>query len=1652
MKFSRSVRRSTRQSPVRQSKRKGVPVPKGIFSRLSRLPRAFRERWSIIWKRVVLIPVILTVLAGTIFTPAAFADDTLRNSGATATDRTTAMINLAKNKDLVDTGASQLTSEELRILGTFVSNFYTPFQTQFSQSGVISKKDKDLRKQTLESMQKALQDSVHMSESAAKSVTNYVFGQIWQGSQDLYVAYTNGDYTKENTQWSKANLSSAWGYIPYYVAGQGYKADSPAKTARWNALVYDKGGKTIPAFVWDPSGAHVTPSVAALYQALGLTDLSSGIGSYWFDLTRTELDFQAGADAKSDDVDVEKLKKFLKESPQEMTVFSGTMALSPFGDLVYKGPNHTFVAIPAAMNPVSWVAVSSSGSEGAPSGIYNPSSFQSAVYASAHPGYLSNSEGTATVDIAKLATGIKRSFGFNSDAQAQEGINFIFKRRIQIGTTAAAFPLDQGTWLLPWTKDSSWGDVLSTLKDKLEDQNKKFADSDFNIKALINTDDYTSSFGFLQSVIDRTTVVTGQHATSVDGSYKTWVGYKLADTETKGFSTETEVDTDVKYRQMATAEKFYALDSLDAFEGTKPADAQYQDVFSFLDNNKPSTDVFSSVWDKVVNSETTYSQIASGIPAPLISSFFASYTLASFGSVDIHQKLGWKYAGSILPDTKPNIRLDLDPEDAKNEKIDAITDYLYFFLNPSWETVNYFAQLLTSKLSGLLIRWHNDMTGAQAVSIVQGTTKYIGFAGYVSTPNLHDLSWTDTIIQLYDSYMVYLILFVVIVLAAYSILRIINWKQALGGAVLFIVVAISIFPALNGAVNVSNSFSDSVYSKKFTYWAVVTHQTYSSAIDEAASGDDYSNYLRTIYRNSPSGNMALSAGVTEEMQKANAISNRGGENILLKWQSPKKRTAVDLGKDVAGASKASPSLRKLLNGAVSASDKSETFLDDPNSTYLYRSYIDLSNASRYTYKGISPRNTDHVALNDSPDMTNWTKELQAAYKRFKDDQTFALSSGYENYPTGNSSADALSYISPVLSSKIVNDHLADVSKLDKLTLSDYVGIPSGAFQFPLGVYTQKKSASEMINDQKPAGYDASAQPYTDADYNALGAYSLFTESPYYYFSWYAFDHGLSADAGASEGYRNMVLRSPNQGFFYNNAVQQDGSDEVKSTEDNNGELKDYLGMRALFTYTIPYLNQANQAVKEYAKRYSLTTYPNLPFNPGEEASFKDDKENRQKYWQNVNVAQLANMHSAWVDQMYDASYAKPEKITVRGEVVTVQDPINPASYPEDRPMVFSPSEMSAYGLTRADLTQVENRIMDVLESARAGYFELLNYYTFQDNVLNSAISMLNTFEFNKAFSDNSLFSQGITLYPQSYELKNFSYDSYLRLILSNSLQKDVLNGNNYDFYKEVVQESSLTTAIMLIVTDVVSIYIIPLLKYAALLALAVVAFFFICSTVFKVQEGKIFSKACKIILIPLLKFLAITIGMSWLISLLIGTPVDGVTGTLGFSIRFGEPVMTLIFITLMNIAVAILYFMLLKALIKDIKTLGAGVFTAAAGALAGVATLATRGMKGVSSGFNSARGMGRSAWNNKLNPINSANIANTRANIRANLSREALREKKEKLKSTVDKLKRSPKPTPVDNKTKSSQSTQSINKKIRSGARRRSSMAPTRHTPRNLRR
>lgn len=1575
--------------------------------------------------RIVMFLMALVVTSGVIVAPAAFAADEKTPTGGNATSRTAAIINLAKNQKLADTNASSLKPEELRILGTFASNFYVPFQSQFNYNGSIMKKDSDARDATQKSVSSALQSTVGMSADSADSVAAYIIGNVWQGGTDLSFAYSDGDYWDQNTSWTvKDSYPTDWRSFLRMVSGGSLtnpnytflKEDDPAMKAKWNALVYQVDGKTVPAFVWDPTGVNLTPSTVALYQALSMADLGNGYGSSLFDLSTADADLSKGeADAFTDGVDATAAAKALADTALDQSSFSGKMAISPFGDIVYRGPNHTWVAIPASMNPGTWTKVDSSGTKYGPASAYNTVNFQNLV--------LSNIE-------QQLTTPWETSSGYNNNYATTKisgtlddanGSGFMpisgFYGKTQPGS-ASNTTANDGFFTDSWT----------TTKEKLEEQLK-----DKYKTAGVASDDYVHNmFGSNNQnafAVMRSATQTNQSRSPF--IYKEWVGAHEGQTSTTVYTTN----------------KMIVLDDIQAFKGDVPEDGMYQDAIT-----APSGEVFakagnldknttSNAWQKALDPASNLAQTAASMPKPTAVSLYASYVMAAFGDDKVNQKMGWKYNAS-LPAVKSDVKLEADPAQVKNEKADAITNYLYFFLSPNWEHTNYAAQLITSKISGLLIRWHDDMTGTQAISIVQGTTRYTGFAGYVSTPNLHDLSWTDTLINVYNNNAVYLLLIILIILCVYTVMSMMSWKQALGSFAVFVVIALSIFPVINGVVDTTNRFSNAVYSQKFTYWAVITHQTYSTEIDKAAAGDDYSNYLQTVFNNSADMGSFVSDGTDG---KANSISNRGGENILLKWQSPKKRTAVEYGKDLANATQNSPSLSKLLNSATQQAYGGETYLDDPNSTYLYRSYVDISNSSRYTYLGVAARGDGKATVNTDPATDNWPQGLKDNYKNYKADLDTYMGSGFVNRPTGDSNPATLAYITPVLSSKIVADHFADVNKLDNLSYNDHVGIPGGAYQFSLGTYTQGKSAREQIKNANPAGYNPDDESYSDADYNGLGAFALVSESPYYHFSWYTYDHGLSAKNSASGGYKDMILNKPNQGFFYNNSA---GENEDE-TADNDGELKDYLGMKELFTYTIPYLKAANNVVVEYDKRYSLKTYPNLPFEPGHDAEFRDDPENRQKYWQNVNVAQLANMHSAWVDQLYDASYAKQQTIRHNGKTYTITDPLDPASYPEERPMVFSPSEMNAYGLTKADLTSVESRIMSVLENSRKPFNEMLNYYSFQDSVLNSATSMLTTFEFNRAFSDTEFFGlkQGVQLYPQSYELKNFSYDSYLRLILSNSLQKDALEAGDYNFYKQVTQESSMTTSVMLIITDFLSIYVVPLLKYGTLLAIAVCALVFLLAAVFQATDGKLLSKASKAILRPLTMFLIITLSMTWIISLLMGDPVDGVTGQLSSSVRLGDPVFALLAICALNVVVSLLYFRTLRGVFKDMRHYAtaaynsvSGVFGSALSKIAAVGGIGAAMKQGFSNAVggtvNAGQQLAQRRQDKKTQAAqDEATATSTRQTKIQTAQAEAEMQEKLGRSDLADKIRRDAlTDTPQSSKKQTQSTASSINSKIKAGA------------------
>ena len=343
---------------------------------------------------------------------------------------------------------------------------------------------------------------------------------------------------------------------------------------------------------------------------------------------------------------------------------------------------------------------------------------------------------------------------------------------------------------------------------------------------------------------------------------------------------------------------------------------------------------------------------------------------------------------------------------------------------------------------------------------------------------------------------------------------------------------------------------------------------------------------------------------------------------------------------------------------------------------------------------------------------------------------------------------------------------------------------SQPLNFKLAIDNNKSSGnSEDLENwfsRYPVGYTSDSGVYNafigEGPWNSLMVYGLVSESPFYYYSWNMYDDKMSTLSNSSGGYRSMLLSDGEGNYFYN----------MKG----NGELKDFMNMRNLFYFVIPYLKKGNDIVRAWDERYGIFVYDGVPTDEGylSDHTIQSDATLKYKYWHNLNVARLYEIYTPWVDLMYDCRYANPCYVKVMGEKYWIEDPLDPWSYPDERPMIFSESEMLDYGLSEADLTEVERRILKFNRESQKDMFELLNYYNFSDLSLNTAAAMQCTFNFNRVFSETGLFSSNINLYPQAFEIKDFSYDAFLRFILSTTTGESL--SSSTDFYGDLVKKSS----------------------------------------------------------------------------------------------------------------------------------------------------------------------------------------------------------------------------------------------------------------------
>lgn len=1524
------------------------------------------------------------------------------SADTSAKSRVQTFIGLAAGKSgnaLPDIG--QLTQDELQFLGVYLSNFYVPFSTELGISGQNDQLDEQKAL-----MVEALNANLNFNETVSSELVDNIMGLSRSNNRELWYGFSSTAYSSVSGSVYKC---SYWDFVNFMFGSYDPKADfssdvhvdtdpgrvllegNNASEALYGVVndvrdglstkkvlssnIFSTDGKPFVKFLYqnddgsytEVGSAHLNGAIKsdkgrfytafqiAFFQCLLSVNTDKGYGLNFFDITKDDK-LSSGKDVVDDlyDLVISSSSDMSESDIYNMTAYGSTMSVDCFGNIIRYGSNHQTIVIPGCMNPYTWVAVDDSGDDrgrgssdlkftkgranmGAclqSMALINTGDFFDSIvdYESVNGG--SSVRPTASVKLYnRLLNESDRYFsnlgrggtGFNCgdwyrknstlggyDNLAINGYSW----NLYQGDSTKTF--DDATNI--WGKSSGTGNVLKWILDSAKSNGfagrwLKFDSGAYTGSSLFSSKNYKHIVGS-SMLIENPAVKNDANGVGLLTNM-----CLIDDIGAFGFDSS---NSDIAY------DSIQFVDMLDSSGG-------FASEFSFFSSVSSSTDcMFSNMLSNIKRGKINVISASTESVVCLYTTYAIAGLYKDDDKASSVGKLGYRMNREDLPSIT-NAPLTFSSSYADETLKKEILNMIYYALKP--DGIEYIKVAIRNKVNAILVDWHNNMVGTSGVGYTTGTTYYRTNYGYVTTPDLSEMQWTSSLLNLYNSLIPMLVVFMVVSMLVSFIIGTMSLQRAVLGTLVFSAFLLVPVNAINFVVEKSNNITNNIYGEKFIYWAVVQEETFGTALDIAATGESYENYIKTLY----STNSA----------------NQGGESIVVRWQAPKKMASLMLSSGDTGLlSSLQGSLLsgKFLNNALDG----QAYLDG-DSQYLYRDYSDLANMSRYIYNSIANTGKRKVV---------GTTVVDQGYGEY-------YRSGYTNGTDSTSDSLVLKSMYTKIYDDVTTDTVLDRVKSGNIDQNSYLGINQDLFNVSVAYFNNTQEGTStgtpqelyfdtaILNNASP-GNETGVECLDDwlsryyinhnsahsgeEKWNSLMVYGIMSESPYYYFSWNMYDDDMNSGANASGGYRQMILGDGEGKYFYNMS--------------GNGELKDFMNMRNFFYNVMPYLKKGNDIVRAFDERYGIFIYDGVPTDEGylNDYTIQGDATLKYKYWHNLNVARLYEIYTPWLDLMYDCSYAKPCYVKALGEKYWVEDPLNPASYPAERPMIFSESEMLDYGLSEADLTEVERKILKFNREAQNDMYELLNYYNFSDLSLNTAAAMECTFIFNQVFSENGFFSSNINLYPQSFEIKDFSYDAFLRFILSTTTGEG-MNASK-DFYSDVVAKSSTTTAILLIVCDVLSQYVTPFAKVVFLIAIFVSAILLIMVTVFKVDpEFKFVKKLSKEIFVPLLEFFAITVLFAYVVSLFMGTGNNAVTQTADLSISLGDPNMVLIAMCVIDVVCIVLYCKLLLEIWSCIKQNASLVKNHVTGLVGGVVSIGAAGVSHIAGGFSKGSdysGSGRS--------------------------------------------------------------------------------------------
>ena len=1556
-------------------------------------------------KRLV-ATLLLIITVGSSFSPVVLADPPSATTTQSSVSRASSQELIATYMKLRDSNKitgidtiNALTPADLAVIGVWLSNFYAPYGTSL---------DGDTKKSNVDALVPILQN-IGFDRDAARQIVEIEYDYTLNTASQLYVNISSGDLNKV---YGPVNSNGYHpGYTEWDANGEEYRVESADyMNFRFSNLVGSGGVDTefeekVGECYSRNDGSWDVPVTLGIWNAL-LTDVSLNTGKtykfYWHEGAQ-----RGGKDGKGN---ASKLPSFTLNQEfvalYGVTIADGKFDMGLYGNAVFNGKVSGGTDSSDVLNMsesdlysllyvtqkiyVDWVGniICDFGTHRAvvvPS-VMNPSTF------------VTIENGQATSDFTIMCSS---SFGINYFNRGQFQDNGTYK--VTIPGSVVKMTMARGN------KGDVSFDTITGWHGPDEDGAKALKDI---IKEILGGGDYTydDNSGFTYYYVGRT---AGTDIDSRNGICKINASQPVYTKLCR--LNDSMADLLNGKAEGLSFDNFWCSDNINKYFTQRSKFANIGEDFNTI------IDVSSNDYG-------------------LIADLFLTYLLAYSNVTDYSNCPDIGIAFNVaFPTLDPTLTITWATTDATQEEA---LSFIYYLLHPS-KGVEYFVTLVKNKVSGLLVGMHEDMVGNTDSNVSLGATKYIGFTGYVTIPNLNDIDWLAWLISMYDVIVVYLIILMCIILFCYIIVGQLSFHKAFINLFLFSLLAFLPPVAINTVINTINESCNVIYSNKFDYWAMVQTQEYLSTL---GIGDDISTSMGY--------NVDSSAGDLS----AQAIS--GFNTVKVKWATPKRLNELAEAKnqlDEYTSGDGVPEFGAAVSIALNAQEATsgvEEFIDSASATYLYRDYMDIYKYGSVSYNIYSDRGFNFKGMSrvdpevamfavggtESRVAQVWTNTLTSgpklgllSYQSGQNIKKYVMSNiegsnftseeGIKDtsslnairrgflFPTVSTNGGCyytvhslapsllLRFVNPLNTLGADREHLENIyenglnitlGELDDLDTNSYIGFGIGNKEFS---YTVNSLMADGRGDNlKGASKDLSYLYF-----------ALYSESPYYFFNYNIRDQVVSSNVGYDynknalneldyhSGHFKTYLLQDNQSLFYNMS---------SGAGDGYGEMRDFMNFHDFFYYVLPLLQYGNETVNIFNSIYGMYTYSDCSFSIDASGSYKYngevyntmldlvsanknsmDEEDMYKLWHDFNVYSLFNTYTTWLATMNDCNYAKPESIYVSGRKFVVVNPLDPTSYytlddagnlKDGRYMVFSRSEMAYYGLKYEDLTQVEQKIINVQDNVYAASLDLMNYYTLSDETLINAFAFIQTFEFNKEFSQKSLISADLTLYPQSYELKAFTYDAYLRLILSQSTIESLMDGggdggNNKSIYTRILENTSIFFGVVLLANDFIAIYILPALRFFFIIILFFMSIIMIVAAAIKLDEDSgtsLITTAWHSLIAPLLSFSAISIGLAFLVSLFMSDGPTKVTNQRHFVITLGDPTMAIAVILVINCVAIYLYFKICKKCLKDLihyaKAVGASITGVVAGAARklGVAMANGRQRRRMSAAFANAVGKG----------------------------------------------------------------------------------------------